>query len=429
MWVTEAAAIELLGIPVDEMTDNPSTLSDQLRELTENTEIVAGALAAGWEIGGDHKSLGTWSRVWHGNRLGVRIALIAGMDSSPDNGLPILADDPSPAALAKRLARFAEALGQSWHVDGGATGSDLMTALRTSSDRERLFTPSEPVPPAERGGTVAELNWARKPTSREASFRYVHGYDRNGSYLAAVGGLHLGIGEPEHFVDESLSEVAFKPSLPGYWKVSIPATSNWMAPHPLVARGPVPDYPVWVTTPELAYAAELGYDPAIEEAYVWPEHSRFLDSWYEKLRDARTALDTDDPDDLIARDMLKRVYSITIGRFAAGKERSEGWAPERRHLIMARAKVNTLRMIWKNADFSGQWPVACSVDTVVYLSDDPDPVTAWPGDPKHLSRGLGMFKWKGSAELAEHRKFLTGNQYKGEDDLTASWPPAATEND
>lgn len=56
---------------------------------------------------------------------------------------------------------------------------------------------------------------------------------------------------------------------------------------------------------------------------------------------------------------------------------------------------------------------------MIYTSDDADPTTAWPGDAKNYGRGLGQYKYKGSAPLADHQQFLTGDgRYEGKSSLT-----------
>ena len=67
---------------------------------------------------------------------------------------------------------------------------------------------------------------------------------------------------------------------------------------------------------------------------------------------------------------------------------------------------------------AGRWPVAIEKDTVVYTSDEIDATTAWPGKPAHYGRGLGQFKYEGSAPLETHARFLTGTgPYEGKSDL------------
>jgi hypothetical protein len=70
----------------------------------------------------------------------------------------------TPATLARWPALFAGALRAPWVLSPGTTGFDLMITLR-ARDRERLFTPHEPVPPARISTLEQDLNWSRPPTA------------------------------------------------------------------------------------------------------------------------------------------------------------------------------------------------------------------------------------------------------------------------
>jgi hypothetical protein len=153
---------------------------------------------------------------------------------------------------------------------------------------------------------------------------------------------------------------------------------------------------------------------------VWENHRRIYDTWYERIRDARTALDTDDPDDQRARRLLKALYVRTLGMTASflHHEGKDGFAPERYHLVMARAKANIIRRIQQIGTDTGRWPVAISHDSVLYTSDESDPIAAWPGKAEHYGRGLGQFQYEASALLESHRTFLTGQgRYDGKSSL------------
>ena len=44
----------------------------------------------------------------------------------------------------------------------------------------------------------ADISWCRQPTGEELAHKWIHAYDRSGSYLAGVSGLELGVGAPVH---------------------------------------------------------------------------------------------------------------------------------------------------------------------------------------------------------------------------------------
>jgi hypothetical protein len=98
--------------------------------------------------------------------------------------------------------------------------------------------------------------------------------------------------------------------------------------------------------------------------------------------------------------------------------------PPERHLhVIAKANSNIVYRLHQIGERTGQWPLAVAHDTVLYASDDPDPVTAWPGDPKSFGRGFGQYKPEASGLLAEHLEHLNGRDYRGQRDLTpaAEW--------
>jgi hypothetical protein len=412
MFVTSEAAIEL-GIPVDQLPKYEPTKA--LKELTADHPLILGAIEAGFEVGGKERSLNATTRVWHSENgdLRGRFVLIPALGNDFNH---IIDDNPDPATIARRLQRFADALGATYTISASTTGLDLMQVLHWKQ-REVLFAPSRPVPPAEISTLEADIEWHRTPTESEAGHQWVHAYDRGGSYLAGVSGLELGIGAPTYFPDGH----DFDKRLPGYWRITMPAKGEWLTPNPIDPRNrDITGQLTWLTTPTLDVAISLGYDPEIHEAYVWEKHSRIYDTWYERIRDARTTLDTIDPDDQRARDLLKELYVRSLGLTASFEHHQgrPGFAPERYHFIQARAKANIIRRIQQIGADTGRWPVAVSKDTVLYTSDESDPIAAWPGKPEHFGRGLGQYKYEGTAPLAEHLKFLTGEgRYEGKGSL------------
>lgn len=415
IWVT-AEMLRALGVNLAELPNDTTRRNAAIKELTRGSELVTLARADRWKVGGAGDCLATWTRVFRdtvGAARGVQLALIPAMSTEP-LAMPLLADEPTPAVLARRLGLFASALQTPWAVHPAATGLDLMINLRFK-DKDRLFTPYEPVPPAKVSTLEQDLNWSRVPSETERNCQYLHAYDRGGSYLAGVAGLELGIGQPEHHPEG----LPFDPKLPGYWRIEVPPTGDWRMPHPLNPRGDVPTRPVWVTTPGLQLAYELGHEVPVQAAYVWREHGRMLESWYERMRDARTSLDIDDVDAQAARDQVKVVYTRTLGMLGSEEHLrgKPGYAPDRRHHILAKARANILRRIVQIGRDTDRWPVAVSADTLLYPSDDPDPISAWPGKPEHLGRGLGQFKPEASGLMADQLTYLNGREYKGKDHL------------
>ena len=422
IWVTGAMA-QRFGIDTDSI--GRRNRNDSLRALTAELPFVTAALAQGWQLGGGKNGgdrLGTWTRVWRGENRGVWVVLMPGLTDSAEE-MPIVAGDQAPATIARRLALFADALRFPWTISPAVTGIDLMKASRPKNWKDEFAPADKDAATSMITPFGGDIDWSRPVTGDEAKCRYVHAYDRGGSYLAAIAGLELPVGEATHHADG----LEFDRKLPGYWLIEIGDSADWRYPHPLNPFGHALSEPKWVTTPTLERAHALGYEPTVLEAWVWPEHGRVLVPWQKRAADARSALDVDDADAQAARDQIKVMYTHTIGILnsrihLAGQT---GFSPQRHHHIVAKATANILYRIEQIGREHGRWPVAVLKDTLVYVSDDPDPVTAWPGGSKTFGRGLGQYKWEGSALLAEHRDFLTGSGYSAaaKQALTTRWEP------
>ena len=427
IWITEDAC-RAFGIDVEAISRRDRAKS--LRQLTEGIDFVTLAVNEGWSLGGAGEDpnahrLGTWTRVYRDDKRGVMIALIPGMGAGPDE-MPILADEPAPAQIARRLQLLADALRFPWKINAGVTAVDLMLQTRTKKWsphewKEVVFAPSTTSPPFGIGDVESDFDWSRPPTSEESQCRYLHAYDRGGSYVAGIAGLELPIGDPVHHP----AGAAFDAKTPGYWLAEIPEASDWRMPYVLNPRGIQFTGPKWVSTPTLERAFALGYQPEILEAWTWPRHGRILLGWYERFRDASSSLDIDDPDAQAARNQAKVIRTHGIGIIGSDEhlKGKTGYSPERRLHVVAKAKANIVYRLQQIGEKTGQWPLAVATDTVVYASNDPDPVTAWPGGPESFGRGFGQYKPEGSALLAEHLNYLNGRDYRGKRDLipAAQW--------
>lgn len=425
IWITAPACVAF-GVDVEAISRRDRAKS--LRQLTEGLDFVTLAVAAGWSLGGAGEDpnahrLGTWTRIYRednrGEKRGVMVALIPGMGSGPDE-MPILADEPSPAQIARRLKLLADALRYPWKINAGVTAVDLMLQTRTktwSPDEWKnvVFAPSTTDVPFGIGDVESDFDWSRTPTADESRRRYVHAYDRGGSYASGIAGLELPIGDPVHHPDGA----PFDASTPGYWLVEIPEAADWQLPYVLNPRGLKFTDAKWVCTPTLERAIAMGYQPVIREARLWPRHGRVLLGWYERFRDASTALDVDDVDAQAARNQAKIIRTHGIGVIGSAEhlKGKPGYSPERRLHVVAKAKANIAYRLEQIGEQTGQWPLAVATDTVLYASDDPDPRTAWPGGPKSFGRGFGQYKPEGSALMADHAEHFNGRDYRGKQDL------------
>jgi len=124
-----------------------------------------------------------------------------------------------------------------------------------------------------------------------------------------------------------------------------------------------------------------------------------METWYERLRTARTALYADTtPAGRLALGALKYTYALTISGFNSAwhkEKRSPLYRPDWRHLVIAQANANLSRALHK-MDMAGYTPVAVHKDAVYLVSDEPDPVVACPPSVT-LGTGLGHFKVQDAA--------------------------------
>jgi len=263
----------------------------------------------------------------------------------------------------------------------GRTGTDLLQEVgKRGAESKRAFPERLPAP-AGQADTVQETSWMRTLSPAERGKAYLHSYDKNAQWLSAAGVVELGLSGIEERRDDA-GKLPFNKKLPGYWLARIAGAEER-----------------WACTPTVAWAIERGQAVAIREAHVWTRHSRAMETWYERLRGARTALQADTtPAEALALRALKLTYSLTISGFNSPwhrDKRSPLYRPEWRHAILAQASANLSRALHK-MDQAGYTPVAVHKDAVYLLSDEPDPVAACPRSVT-LGTGLGHFKVQDAA--------------------------------
>jgi len=289
--------------------------------------------------------------------------------------------DTDSATLLGALVAYAVAVGASYYRSPGRTGADLLQELGKRGAGSQREYPERLPAPAGQADTVTELSWMRTLSPAERGKAYLHSYDKNAQWLSVAGVVELGLSDIEERRDPG-GKLPFDKKLPGYWLARIAGGEER-----------------WACTPTVAWAIERGQAVAITEAYVWTKHSRAMETWYERLRGARTALYADTmPAGRLALGALKYTYSLTISGFNSvwqRERRSPLYRPDWRHLIIAQANANLSRALHK-MDRDGYTPVAVHKDAVYLVSDEPDPVAACPPSVT-LGTGLGHFKVQDAA--------------------------------
>ncbi|MFE0645670.1 telomere-associated protein Tap [Streptomyces sp. NPDC058877] len=265
-------------------------------------------------------------------------------------------------------------------------------------------------------------DWARPMTDAECTLRHLVGIDVNMAFAAGANGLIVGLGEATH-----VKNPVFDPKLPGSWLVDlshvdlsrVKVGKEWvdldgsLLPSPFTPKGERPEGPAWYATPTVAYAAELGYEVRPIEAWVRYDNGRYLDGWYQRLRDAYLAtmadlrVDADlSPEDFLTamdgykdRDpelgiVITAIKATVKGGLGKLRERPRGegwkpgepwralsrptWRPDIRAAVISRTRINLHRKIVKHAAFTGQYPIAILSDCVVYAANGPSPLDFLP---------------------------------------------------
>ncbi|MFJ5049789.1 telomere-associated protein Tap [Streptomyces sp. NPDC088719] len=455
LLVLTEAALERYGLP----TGLTAQEKDAGR-IPEGHKVIKQLTRADWKL--TKRGFGPWARIYRPAKGSDRqcVQLCIPSWNALDARFWGHGAQLPPAELARVLGTYASRV-MTPRGSTAVTGLELMTALHPPTHAVRdeetgalrqadTKTPgslgSDPVdcaPPEAPDGhpVLNDLNlprfhvrgpseklfeeaydWARPMTDEECTLRYLVGLDVNMAFAAGANGLNVGLGEPMH-----VKNPVFDPKLPGSWLVDlshvdlsrVKAGKEWveldgnLLPSPFTPKGDRPTGPAWYATPTVAYAQELGYDVTPTEAYVRYDNGRYLDGWYQRLRDAYLAtmadlgVDADlSPEDFLTamdgykgRDpelgiVITAIKATVKGGLGKLRERPRGegwrpgerwralerptWRPDIRAAVISRTRINLHRKIVKHAAFTGQYPVAVLSDCVVYAADGESPLDVLP---------------------------------------------------
>lgn len=480
LLVLTEAALERFGLPV--------TLTDEERlagRLPEGHKVIKQLGRAEWKL--TKRGFGPWARIYRPAKGSERACVQLCIPSwhALDSRHWGEAGQLPPAELARILGVYASRV-MTPRGSTAVTGLELMTALhpptrasepdadgKRTSEHNPGSLGKDPVncAPCEAPDghpLLADLprfhvrgpgeklfeeayDWARPLTDAECMNRFLVGIDVNMAFAAGANGLVVGLGEPTH-----VKAPVFDAKLPGSWLVDLShvdlsrvkaAKDKWaeldasLLPSPFTPKGERPEGPAWYATPTVAYAVELGYDVAPIEAYVRYENGRYLDGWYNRLRDAYLAtmadlgVDADlppagflaamdgykerDPELAIVVSAIKATVKGGLGKLRE-RPRGEGWRPgdpwralsrptwrpDIRAAVISRTRINLHRKIVKHAVFTGQYPVAILSDCVVYAAGGTSPLDFLPyRDGRPLPGGFrlgvnpGLVKHEGTQSV------------------------------
>ncbi|WP_331720237.1 helix-turn-helix domain-containing protein (plasmid) [Streptomyces sp. NBC_00289] len=478
--VLTPSVLERYGLPV--------ALTDEERlagRIPEGHKVIKQLVRAEWKL--TKRGFGPWARIYRPAQGSERacVQLCIPSWNALDTRHWGEAGQLPPAELARVLGVYASRV-MTPRGSTAVTGLELMTALHpptrasepdADGKRHSEHNPGslgkEPVDcapceapdghpllkdlprfhvrgPAEKLFEEA-YDWARPMTDAECTLRHLVGIDVNMAFAAGANGLTVGIGAPTH-----VKAPVFDPKLPGSWLVDLShvdlsrvkvGKDKWadldasLLPSPFTPKGERPEGPAWYATPTVAYAVELGYEVTPIEAYVRYENGRYLDGWYNRLRDAFLAtmadlgVDADlEPADFLAamdgyrgRDpelaiVVSAVKATVKGGLGKLRERPRGegwrpgepwralsrptWRPDIRAAVISRTRINLHRKIVKHASFTGQYPIAVLSDCVVYAANGESPLDFLPyKEGKPLPGGFklginpGLVKHEGTQEV------------------------------
>ncbi|MER5373363.1 helix-turn-helix transcriptional regulator [Streptomyces sp. NPDC002553] len=480
LLVLTEAALKRYGLP--------AALTDEERlagRIPEGHKVVKQLARADWKL--TKRGFGPWARIYRpatgSDRQCVQLC-IPSWNALDSRHWGEAAQLP-PSELARVLGVYASRV-MTPRGSTAVTGLELMTALhpptrasepdadgRRHSERNPGSLGKDPVDcaPCEAPDghpLLADLprfhvrgpgeklfeeayDWARPMTDAECTLRHLVGIDVNMAFAAGANGLTVGLGAPTH-----VKGPAFDAKLPGSWLVDLShvdlsrvkvGKDKWaeldasLLPSPFTPKGDRPEGPAWYATPTVAYAVELGYDVTPIEAYVRYDNGRYLDGWYQRLRDAYLATMADlgvhadmEPADFLAamdgyrdRDpelaiVVSAIKATVKGGLGKLRERPRGegwkpgqpwralsrptWRPDIRAAVISRTRINLHRKIVKHAAFTGQYPVAVLSDCVVYAAGGPSPLDFLPyRDGKPLPGGFklginpGLVKHEGTQSV------------------------------
>ncbi|MEV0981847.1 transcriptional regulator [Streptomyces sp. NPDC049915] len=479
LLVLTEAALERYGLPV--------TLTEEEKHagrIPEGHKVIKQLARAEWKL--TKRGFGPWARIYRPARGSERACVQLCIPSwhALDTRHWGEAGQLPPAELARVLGVYASRV-MTPRGSTAVTGLELMTALHpptrasepdADGKRHSEHNPGslgkDPVDPApceapDGHPVLADLprfhvrgpgeklfeeayDWARPMTDAECTLRHLVGIDVNMAFAAGANGLNVGLGEATH-----VKAPAFDPKLPGSWLVDlshvdlskVKVGKEWveldgsLLPSPFTPKGDRPEGPAWYATPTVAYAVELGYEVRPIEAWVRYENGRYLDGWYQRLRDAYLATMADlgvyadmEPADFLAamdgykeRDpelaiVVSAIKATVKGGLGKLRERPRGegwrpgepwralsrptWRPDIRAAVISRTRINLHRKIVKHAALTGQYPVAILSDCVVYAANGPSPLDFLPyRDGKPLPGGFklglnpGLVKHEGTQSV------------------------------
>jgi hypothetical protein len=409
LWIAGRPS-EYLGLPA----------VDKAGVMQGTCAALERARDAGWELSSfGRPEVRAWSTARHPQLTGDRyIDLVFPELERDERDMPPALRQLPADQLHLALVELAQLVGYRLAITPGYTFEYI---AKTVNKGRTLAVTALPAPVLDRDSWALHEapRWERQPTEEEWARRYAWGFDRSGSYLGALAGFHVGVGDLVELgagaararLEPDQVRGRLSPDQVGYWHVAM------TGPDPMAARGlpPILDRPEgWVTDPTLSLLVERRAPFEVGRALVWTEHLRYYGAIQALLARIRAQLvDRRDPVGAAVLDVVKAMYTGGPGRLRYEREgpRHPLYRPDVYHALWSRARANLQRSLWK----AQRAPVAYfGKDTVLWFSDAETAAEAAAEAAIPYSRELGSWHQKDyEALVAEGRQKRDGRRRRG----------------
>lgn len=329
------------------------------------------------------------------NRPVIHIGFLPSIDPGRS---PLFHPHDDPAVIAHVLDRWHALTGSPWHGTGGITGCTAMRNRYSKPGKGQQPMWVAPLPRGLKG--VGPLIWSRP---LDAQTGYVHFYDINMQYLAALKNLRVAW--------NNLANTGAAPYDPaelvaGFWEVRAGDLPDWVhstssgRPPIIPARLIDRDGLATVSAATMNYlCVSHGLNPEITNSWTCANTELLFRPYAERLIAVRLGMVGEATEPI--KNGVKRVYTETVGMIG-----SDGGRISRRDWqigTMDLARTNLHRRLDKiEQTVPGLWPVSVYVDEVAYWSESADHRAL--DNVIGLGTGAGTFKYVKTLTVDEYQR-------------------------
>ncbi|MER7659805.1 DUF927 domain-containing protein [Streptomyces albidoflavus] len=387
------------------------------------TEMRSEAALSSWMtlVLADGKRLSVSVPAWEDRIKKARSTRLGGLGGpeTPD----VLLDALMVWTLSTRHGRDASPDVHPYYGGPNKTGEDFAGGL-TRPDVASEAIRRRMVPPADPAHEDC-VNWAMVPqiwerplsefTPEQRAAAWIQEYDKTAAWLPAYSNVQLGVGEPTHRTDGTIT---YDKRFAGYWRLAeIPGTVALPGLPPLVFKE-AQEGGYWVATPSMDLLKWLwpNWEPQILEAWVWEHSKRALEGFYRKVKDSRVyivaAAEAGRPGAKFAKQINGAVYQSFRGYLGRSKgprlDHATGepyakdiyWRPDWAFMLLSHATANMYRNLVDFAREEGVTPLYVNVDAAGFASDQADPELAKPDGMRLGSQG-GQWTAENTVPMAD----------------------------